>query len=192
MSGTWTSPRTLLGFSNLFAGLSIAWKMNFKILSTNSHNLELWKDPCIMDVPIMSEPTFLNMSLVFENLDFFNILTQNRFNVEYLNIILGWIWIGIGLLISRLTMIPIPFGFGAHTLKPSIAPTVYDYPSFRDSNPWPSWQHIWKLCVLPRIKTFIWKLAHGNLPISAYLYDLNIGPYTLCNFCGSKLKQPII
>lgn len=42
---------------------------------------------------------------------------------------------------------------------------------------------MWRLRVIPRIKVFIWKLAHGKPPTGAYLYDLNIGPYSPCYFC---------
>lgn len=38
--------------------------------------------------------------------------------------------------------------------------------------------------MLPHVRTFIWKLAHGKLPTGDYLYGLNIGPFTLCHFCG--------
>lgn len=72
--------------------------------------------------------------------------------------------------------------WGPHSLKTTIASIVYDSLVSHDPNPWSSWDYMWKLCVLPRIKAFIWKLALGKLPTGAYLYDLNIGPYTQCSF----------
>lgn len=49
--------------------------------------------------------------------------------------------------------------------------------------PWPGWKKIWKLDVPPRVKTFVWKLAHSKLPTCDIFYNLNFGPLTLCHFC---------
>ncbi|XP_039128406.1 uncharacterized protein LOC120264644 [Dioscorea cayenensis subsp. rotundata] len=46
------------------------------------------------------------------------------------------------------------------------------------------WNLIWKLLVPPRVKIFVWKLAHGKLPTGNYLYNINIGPDTSCTLCG--------
>lgn len=73
------------------------------------------------------------------------------------------------------------------SLNTSTTSVVYDHLVSCDLHPWPGWGHIWILCVLPRTKTFIWKLAYGRLPTGAYLYDLNIGPSTTCSFCGLEL-----
>lgn len=75
-------------------------------------------------------------------------------------------------------------GLGPHSLNNSTASVVYDHLVSCDLHPWSSWGHIWKLCVFPRTKIFVWKLAHGRLPTSAYLYDLNIGPRTPSYFCS--------
>ncbi|XP_039115912.1 uncharacterized protein LOC120251463 [Dioscorea cayenensis subsp. rotundata] len=74
--------------------------------------------------------------------------------------------------------------WGPRSLRTSVASAVYDYLITLDPQPWPGWSFIWKLFVLPRVRTFIWKLAHGKLPSGDYLYGLNIGPFTLCHFCG--------
>lgn len=49
---------------------------------------------------------------------------------------------------------------------------------------WNSWDTIWKLYVMPSVKTSIWKFAHRRLSTGAFLYDLNISPFTLHHFCG--------
>lgn len=49
---------------------------------------------------------------------------------------------------------------------------------------WTEWDCIWKLPIIPRIKTFVWKLSHGKLVKGAYLYHLNIGPQVMCPFCS--------
>ncbi|XP_039127408.1 uncharacterized protein LOC120263528 [Dioscorea cayenensis subsp. rotundata] len=67
----------------------------------------------------------------------------------------------------------------------SISSTVYEHisNSVDSGAQWSGWNQIWKLSVIPRVKTFIWKLAHGKLSTGAYLYSLNIGPYVNCYFC---------
>ena len=51
------------------------------------------------------------------------------------------------------------------------------------SSNWIGWRNIWKLEAAPRVKVFFWKLAHGKLPAGAYLYNINVGPFTYCTFC---------
>ncbi|XP_039130370.1 uncharacterized protein LOC120266776 [Dioscorea cayenensis subsp. rotundata] len=67
----------------------------------------------------------------------------------------------------------------------TISSSVYDHIiSSEDSGAlWSGWKQIWKLFVIPCVKTFIWKMAHGKLTTGAYLYTLNIGPYVKCYFC---------
>ncbi|XP_039123400.1 uncharacterized protein LOC120260021 [Dioscorea cayenensis subsp. rotundata] len=48
---------------------------------------------------------------------------------------------------------------------------------------WAGWNHIWKFMVIPRVKVFLWKVAHGKLPNGAYLYNLNLRPVSICHFC---------
>lgn len=70
--------------------------------------------------------------------------------------------------------------------KTSIASSVYDFIS-RSSNSdvlLLGWSLIWKLRVMPRVKIFIWKLAHGRIPTGALLYQLNIGPISSFTLCG--------
>lgn len=47
---------------------------------------------------------------------------------------------------------------------------------------WAGWNHIWKFMVIPRVKVFLWKVAHGKLPNGAYLYNLNLRPVSICHF----------
>lgn len=57
----------------------------------------------------------------------------------------------------------------------------------RGSNPDSSrigWSTIWKLRVMPKVKIFIWKLAQGKIPTSAFLYHVNIGPVNYYPLCG--------
>lgn len=123
-----------------------------------------------MDLPILSKPTFFNMSIDFENFVFSDFLINGSFNSEFVHSIFGsnldWDWIN---------SIKIDFKaqnhwvWGSHSLKTSTAAVVYDHLISCDPNLCLGWDHNWKLCVLPRTKIFIWKLAHGKLPTSANL-----------------------
>lgn len=68
----------------------------------------------------------------------------------------------------------------------SIAPAVYNHINKLTSTTdvQKGWQDIWRLPVLPRVKIFIQKLAHGQLPTGDYLYQLNIGTIFSCYFYG--------
>ncbi|XP_039123366.1 uncharacterized protein LOC120259982 [Dioscorea cayenensis subsp. rotundata] len=125
------------------------------------------------------------MDFNLDNMNFSDIIQVDSLNPTLIHNIFGlnldWDWIT-----------SIRFDVNTHnhwvwgpiSLRTSVAATVYDCLVSSDPSPWPGWNYIWKLCVLPRIKTFIWKLAHGKLPTSDYLYSLNIGPPTQCHFCG--------
>lgn len=78
-----------------------------------------------------------------------------------------------------------------HTSKTTHVTAVYDYlnTSNNDHYVWNGWRHLWKLKVAPCVKTFLWKVAYGKLPIGAYLYRLNIGPTSICHFCGLHPKS---
>lgn len=68
----------------------------------------------------------------------------------------------------------------------TISSTVYEHINSTKAiiDSWKGWKQIWNLNVIPRVKTFTWKLAHGKLNIGAFLYSLNSGPYVNCHFCG--------
>lgn len=72
-------------------------KANFKILVCNPLNLNLFMDPCIMDMPIMFKPTYLNMNYSLLDLPFTEIISNNSFNLDILENFFGknleWDWI---------------------------------------------------------------------------------------------------
>lgn len=72
-------------------------KEEFKNSSCNPNKIDLWKDPCLMGLPINLKPTFLNKSLDFENLSFANVLSNGYLDHENLENIFGlnldWNWI---------------------------------------------------------------------------------------------------
>ncbi|XP_039135862.1 uncharacterized protein LOC120273306 [Dioscorea cayenensis subsp. rotundata] len=162
-------------------------KPNLKMITCNPNFTDLWNDACIFDLPISQKPTYLNMTLNLENFQFRDLIDRNGFCLDSLTNIFGneinwddvnkrnicfdnknfWIW-------------------NQRSFKTSIAFSVYEH-LCRTSGPddlWTGWAFIWKLRVIPRVKTFIWKLAHGKLPTGALLYHLNIGPFCPCPLCG--------
>lgn len=73
-----------------------------------------------------------------------------------------------------------------HSHRASIASTVYDHDlDFKSfDEPWLGWPIIWKPPMMPRIKFFLWKLAHGRLSTGDCLYHINIGPKISYPLCG--------
>lgn len=53
-----------------------------------------------------------------------------------------------------------------------------------DKTPWQGWGNIWKLNVIPRVKTFLWLLIQRKLKTYDFLYTLNLGHPENCVFCG--------
>ncbi|XP_039118393.1 uncharacterized protein LOC120254337 [Dioscorea cayenensis subsp. rotundata] len=49
---------------------------------------------------------------------------------------------------------------------------------------WHGWRQIWQLVVAPRVRTFVWRLAHSRLPTCDIFYNLNFGPQTHCVLCN--------
>ncbi|XP_039143960.1 uncharacterized protein LOC120281070 [Dioscorea cayenensis subsp. rotundata] len=160
-------------------------KMHLRILRANPNDLDLLRDPCLLDLPILFKPTYLNMDFNFDNLHFSGLFLVDGINTPLFHNIFGhnidWDWINT-----------IRFDLNSHnhwvwgpsSHFSSVAAAVYDCLISFDISPWSGWNCIWKLCILPRTKTFIWKLGHGKLPSGDYLYNLNIGPPSLCPFCG--------
>lgn len=172
-------------FFKSISRIALSLKTNFKILFANPLELDMWRDICFLDLPIIYKPTFLNMSIDFENLSFSDFLINDKFNNDFICNNFGpnldWDWIN-SIKISFDS--PNHWVWGPRSLNINTVDAVYDHLVTHDSNSWHGWDSIWKLCVLPRTKFFIWKLALGKLPTGAYLYDLNIGLFTLCKFCG--------
>ena len=54
---------------------------------------------------------------------------------------------------------------------------------------WMGWQLLWKLLVVPRVRTFTSRMMlHGRTPTYEYLYHLNIGPCMMCIVCDQEVK----
>ncbi|KAL3503795.1 hypothetical protein ACH5RR_033636 [Cinchona calisaya] len=49
-----------------------------------------------------------------------------------------------------------------------------------------SWLTIWKAKILPRVKTFLWLMVQGKLPVAKLLYDRRKIPSNICNLCSSE------
>lgn len=155
-------------------------KANFKILSRNSFVLDLRRDHCILDLSIIHKPTFLNMSLPLDNVSFVDILDNNSFNTNILENIFGndlnWDWvrkIKIDSLTDKFWV------WGPQNIHTSIASSIYTFLKcdYANQTLLIGWHSIWNLIVMPRIKTFVWKLAHGKLVTDVCLYILNSGSY---------------
>lgn len=103
-------------------------KPNLKILSYKTVALDLWKDPCIFDLPIMLKPTCLNMSISLEEDGFTGLLDNNSLNFDLLENLFGynlnWDWIN-RIIIDSWNDNPCVWGpKNSHT---SIASLVYSY-----------------------------------------------------------------
>lgn len=138
-----------------------------------------------MDLPILFKPTYLNMNSDFDSQSFSDFILNGNLDPSLIQNTFGhnlnWEWINnIMFELNSQNL----WVWGPRSLRTSVASVVYDYLVSYDPQPWSGWNYIWKLSVLPCIKTFIWKLAHDKLPTGDYLYDLNIGPFTQCHFCG--------
>lgn len=53
--------------------------------------------------------------------------------------------------------------------------------SSRGSNP--IWQKVWKISVPGKVKTFVWKVLHGAIPVKSVLVNRHIGTDSLCPIC---------
>lgn len=127
------------------------------------------------------------MDLSIEDAHPSDLLDESSFHLPSLNMLLG-----INLNLDWIKCIKLEPSFNCHWVwaspehKTTILAMVYDHFNMNRNidEPWSSWTHIWKLALIPRVKTFIWKLAHGKLTTGALLYQLNIGPFSLCPFYG--------
>lgn len=163
---------------------------NFQLSVCNPNHINVWNDPWILDLPLNRKPIYLNMHFI-NNLNINSLISDGALNLHtcssffggnlnrvclndvvfYTMVLNEWVWC--------------PTSSNATTVA-----AVYNFLNSEGDvhNYWTGWNHIWKLKVSPRVKLFIWKVAHGKLPTGAYLYNLNIGPASLCHFCGLTLK----
>lgn len=135
-------------------------KSNFKIISCNPFQTDIWKDPCIVDLPIALKPTFLNKDISLDNLNIDDILYQVNFHFNSLNIY----WERISKIINDPTS-QNTWIWTSFSLKASTASVVYDYLNKNTDNPWKAWHQIWNLCVISHIKVLFGNLFMGRLQI---------------------------
>lgn len=158
-------------------------KPNLLISTCNPNSLNLWDDPCLMDLPIRWKPTYINMDLNWDNITFDDFVYSDQLDYNALVHAFGnnldWGWLHKFNVNASHNL----WVWGTRSTKTTLASVVYDYLNACTTENWSCWHHIWRLRVIPRIKIFIWKLAHGKLPTGAYLYDLNIGPHSMSKFC---------
>lgn len=121
------------------------------------------------------------MSLDFENSNFANFISNGSFDSVVLENVFGpnldWNWIE-------------NISIDSSSSYTSIVPVIYDHLNLtrESSHSWTGLHNIWKLSVIPRVKVFIWKMAHGKFPSGAYLYNIRVCPYMACKFCGLELE----
>lgn len=154
-------------------------KPNLLIYACNPSSVNLWNDPCIMDLPIYLKLAFINMGLSLDNMTLTDFIKSGCLDHDTLvytfGLNLDWDWLKkIDVTTSHNQWV-----WGAKSTKTTLASVVYDYLNASTNDNWICWQQIWRLRVIPYIKVFIWELAHSKLPTGAYLYDLNIGPFPL-------------
>lgn len=158
----------------------------FKLSVCNPNYTNVCNDPWILDIPLNRKPTFFSMDYNI-NLNIHSFISDSSFNLHTCSDFFGgdlnnvclndvvfdtsysndWVWL--------------PNSSNVKTVT-----AVYNFINSDGAAlpPWAGWNQIWKLMVIPRIKLFVWKVAHGKLPISASLYNLNPGPISVCHFCG--------
>ncbi|KAH7668783.1 hypothetical protein IHE45_11G034400 [Dioscorea alata] len=160
--------------SNFFKAIckvSNVLKSHLHLSVCNPTITNFWDDPWFLDLPFRFKPTFINMELT-ENLSINQIAPYGNINFDAC-------LVAFGNNLDRDTLNCISFDLSSknewiwwpHSSKPTLVAAVYDHlNSVNNPQTWKSWRHLWKLKVPPRVKTF--------------LYRLNIGPATMCNFCG--------
>lgn len=159
---------------------------NITLSICHPDSVDVWRDPWILDLPLNCKPTFLNMNLI-EHLSVYSLISEGTFNLQSCSSLFGGD-------LDRICLNEVTFdtlGQNEWVWRPvsSNATTVAAVYNFLnneglDLDRWPGWKHIWRIKAVPRVKLFIWKVAHGKLPTGAYLYNLNLGPETCCHFCG--------
>lgn len=166
-------------------------KPHFRIISINPAFVNILNVPCLLDLPILYKSTFINMDAPWDNIHSIDLINGDELNLSFLNVLfsnnINLDWIN-NIKVDSSTANIWAWALASH--KSTIPVAVYDHlnSNGKDMATWKGWDKIWKLLVIPRIKTFIWKLAHGKLTIGALLYALNVGPFTLCPFCGLAKK----
>ncbi|XP_039134322.1 uncharacterized protein LOC120271710 [Dioscorea cayenensis subsp. rotundata] len=161
-------------------------KPNFHLATCNPNLVNVWEDPWILDLPLKYKPTFINMN-VTDTLAVTSFISEGTYNLNACSELFGGN-------LSRVVLNDSIFDTNASndwvwrpiSSKATTVATVYDFVNSGGTSHlnWTGWQAIWKLMVVPRVKVFMWKLAHGKLPTAAYLFNLNIGPASLCHFCN--------
>lgn len=156
--GIWAILLTHLGFLNLFAKL-LRFSKILKIFGCDLLSLDLWMDPCLMDISIITKPTYINMDIIHENLSFVDLISHDTLDFEALVHIFGnnldsnWIS-NIDIHSSHNYWIQ-----GLATIRMSLASVVYDHLNAINENIWIGWHHVWRLRVISRIKIFIQNMA---------------------------------
>lgn len=133
----------------------------------------------------LKKPTFFNMHESLDSLSLGDFTINGRLNFPEIesflgsNVDLDWL-----LKFQLAEDVDNNWIWWPKSLNVSIVSAVYaflnDDPS---STPWKGWKNIWKLDVPPRVKTFMWKLAHNKIPTCDVFYNLNFGPRTYYHFC---------
>ncbi|XP_039142228.1 uncharacterized protein LOC120279366 [Dioscorea cayenensis subsp. rotundata] len=148
--------------------------------------------PWIFDIPIAFKPVFFNMDLPVEDLRISDCLINCNWNVTALNLMFGSNWNSPILSHGKISVDGVSHWVWfpeSHGTK--LSSSIY---KFLSKNPccgqqWIGWSNIWKLCVAPKTKTFIWLLMHNKIKTYDFMYRLNLGPPDPCVFCGLVLES---
>lgn len=134
-------------------------KTNLSISYINPDGFNWMRDPWLLDTPISKKPTYLNMNLDLENFLFKDFLRNNSLCLDYLTLMFG----DLADLnrCNKLTLVengPSLWVWSPPNHMASISFAVYDHisTSVDSVDLWNGWKQIWQLCVIPRVKTFIW------------------------------------
>lgn len=156
--------------------------INSFILRTSSFLL----DPWYFEISIDLKPTFLNVGIDFNSIDYYDLLVENHLNMQALTNIFGE-----HLFMSALNLSIIDTHGGNHWVwHPNnkghkLSTKVYTHFNQKNacfSNHWVGLNLIWKMRVTPRTKHFIWLMLHRKISTYDYLHYLGFGSeYSLCS-----------
>ncbi|XP_039128766.1 uncharacterized protein LOC120264934 [Dioscorea cayenensis subsp. rotundata] len=129
------------------------------------------------------------MSIDFNHISLKDQILDNQWDNFSINNIFGGV-----IDIANVSLAKVDFDSGNHwvwqpkTNCHKISSAVYHFFNNESSyaDRWNGWNVLWHIPVAPRVKYFIWLCLHGHLTTAVLLHQLNLGPDSVCIFCGMQ------